>query len=285
MQTVNDFDMFDELPLEAGHDDDFSVEDFLKQLEAKEKDLHISSDLDIEIECSDFDAVPDFIMDDLAAETTREVEPHVAGSAETVSAAEVQRLENELVKLQGELIRKEAARFETAEMLKRRQTDFENLKKRVERDKEDAYLETVASVVKELLPVLDNMTHALNFAAPIVDGRSADFRQFHEGIELVNRQIAEVLRGMGVVEIPAVGEAFDPTVHEAVAVEASTDFAPNVVMEELRRGYRVGERIIRASMVKVASAPREEAFNFETVDELADEDILDIGNENPYSGN
>lgn len=277
MNSVNEFDMFDELPLEADQGNDFSVEDFLRQLEAKEKDLHISPDLDIEIDDSDFDAVPAFIMEDLAVATTREVEPHVAAPVETVNAAELQRLEMQVTSLQSELVRKEAARYETAEMLKRRQTDFENLKKRVERDRDEFRLESVVSVVEDLLPVLDNMHRALEFAQPIVSGRSQEFRQFYEGIALVEQQMKEALSAMGVEEILSVGEAFDPQVHEAVAVETSRDFAANVVMDELRRGYRVGDRVIRAAMVKVACAPKEEDFNIAGVEEIADDDILDLG--------
>lgn len=285
MKSVNEFDMFDGRPLEAGEDGDFSVEDFLKQLEAKERDLHISSDLDIEIEDSGFDALPEFILDDLEAETTRSVEPHVAPQTESVSAAEARRLELQVASLQAELVRKEAVRFETAEMLKRRQTDFENLKKRVEREKEDLFGESVCSLVTSLMPVLDNLNHALDFAGPIAGGRSQEFVQFYEGIALVGKQITDVLAEIGVEQIPSVGEHFDPSVHEAVAVEASDEFAANVVMEELRRGYRVGDRVIRAAMVKVACAPREESFSTVSGVDPADDDILDIGNGNPFGGN
>lgn len=285
MNPINDFDTSDGRPIELGEDGDFSVEDFLKQLEARERDLHISPDLDIEIEDGGFDEVPEFILEDLEAETTRAVEPHFRVPADTAQAAEIQRLEMQVTALQAELVRKEAVRHETAEMLKRRQTDFENLKKRVEREKEDMHVDGICSLVTSLLPVLDNLNHALDFAGPVVGGRSQEFVQFYEGIALVGKQINEVLAELGAEEIRAVGEPFDPGVHEAVAVEESADFSANSVMEELRRGYRVGDRVIRAAMVKVASAPREESFSTVGGAESPDYDILDLGDEGPSNGN
>ena len=80
------------------------------------------------------------------------------------------------------------------------------------------------------------------------------FQNFLEGIVLVNKQINEVLSGMGIKPISAVGESFDPNFHEAVASEIKPEISPSTIIEELLKGYRIDERVIRASMVKVAVA-------------------------------
>ena len=82
-----------------------------------------------------------------------------------------------------------------------------------------------------------------------------EFKQFFDGIALVNQQINEVLSGMGVQPITTVGETFDPNFHEAVATEENTDLPPNTISAELLRGYRIGNMVIRHSMVKVTTAP------------------------------
>jgi molecular chaperone GrpE len=263
----------------TGHPDSFSVDDFLRELEAKERDLHISSDLDIEIEESVFDAIPDFLAADLAASQVRAIEPSFSEDLRE-REAEVRELESKVSVLQSEISAKESARVELVEMLRRRQTDFDNFKRRVERDRDEQQAGSVAALVKGLLPVLDNLGRALQFAEPVVPGRSPEFRQFYEGIELVSRQMLDTVGALGVEVIPAVGEVFDPTVHEAVAVETGTEFPANTVIEEMIRGYRLGDLVIRASMVKVAGAPAEETVWTEVADspeEAPDDDILDLG--------
>ena len=104
-----------------------------------------------------------------------------------------------------------------------------------------------------MLPVLDNLNRALDFAADDANEKAQEFQQFYQGIVLVNQQVNEVLAGMGVASIASVGEPFDPHFHEAVAVDESDVYPQQTVSAELLRGYRLGERVIRPSMVKVAA--------------------------------
>jgi molecular chaperone GrpE len=103
---------------------------------------------------------------------------------------------------------------------------------------------------------LDNLNRAIDFAAESKEEKTTEFQHFFDGIVLVNQQLNEIFAGMGVVPITSIGERFDPHFHEAVATDDSSDFPQNTVTAELLRGYRLGNRVIRHSMVKVAAASR-----------------------------
>ena len=103
-----------------------------------------------------------------------------------------------------------------------------------------------------MLPVVDNLNRALDSSGHITDESSQDIKQFFEGIVLVSQQLNEILAEMGVQPIIAVGERFDPHFHEAVAAETTDEFPSQTVTAELLRGYRLGEKVIRPSMVKVS---------------------------------
>ena len=105
-----------------------------------------------------------------------------------------------------------------------------------------------------MLPVVDNLNRAMDLTANNVEEKPQDFQQFFEGIVLVSQQLNEILAEMGVQPINALGESFDPHLHEAVATEASEEFPQNTVMAELLRGYRIGDKVIRPSMVKVSTS-------------------------------
>ena len=97
-------------------------------------------------------------------------------------------------------------------------------------------------------PVIDNLERALEAPA------TGDADSYRQGVELIYRQMLELLRRRGVTAIESVGTDFDPQVHQAVAHEASSDHREGEVMEELRRGYKLGDRLLRPAMVKVAKA-------------------------------
>jgi molecular chaperone GrpE len=118
-----------------------------------------------------------------------------------------------------------------------------------------------------MLPALDNLNRAVDFAWAMPEEKRAEIQQFFDGIVLVNQQVNEVLAEMGIQPIATVGEVFDPHYHEAVATEESSEFEPNTISAELLRGYRIGERVIRHSMVKVATAPA----SSDSIEEVADE--------------
>ena len=256
MNFNNELENKDNLISEIEEENSLSIEDFIKELEAKEKDLHTSSDLAIEIDGADFDDTnPEFIKAEFAIEPVKAPETpqpavnHLALNNKTSSEfeAEVLQFKKQVVKLENE-------RAELAETVRRRQLDFDNYKKRIERERGETYLNQISNLATQMLPVLDNLNRALDFASTHSEGRSQDFHQFFEGIFLVNQQLNEVLAEMGVQPIASVGESFDPHFHEAVATETSGEFAPNTVTGELLRGYRIGDKIIRAAMVKVSTS-------------------------------
>lgn len=257
MNFNNDLEKEDNLVSEIEEENSLSIEDFIKELEAKEKDLHISSDLAIEIDEADFDDTnPEFVKAEFAIEPvkTPEIKPSVSHSAPNNKV--VSELEDEVLKFKKQVVKLETERADLAETVRRRQLDFDNYKKRIERERGETFLGQISNLATQMLPVLDNLNRALDFASSHSEGRSQDFHQFFEGIFLVNQQLNEVLAEMGVSQIASVGEHFDPHFHEAVATEVSAEFPPNTVTGELLRGYRIGDKVIRAAMVKVStSAP------------------------------
>lgn len=159
----------------------------------------------------------------------------------------------ELVASRAELKRLQTELAEAKESLARRQADFENYRKRIERERGEAHQRVVGDVARKLLPVLDNLGRALDAEKTVESNESKEFRHFLHGVELINRQLNEVLESLGIVPIAAIGERFDPHIHEAVVTEPSEKYEPDTVTEELARGYRIGDRLLRPAMVKVAS--------------------------------
>ena len=159
----------------------------------------------------------------------------------------------ELIATRAELKRLENALAEAREAVARRQADFENYRKRIERERGEAHSRLVADVARKLLPVIDNLGRALDAERTIESKESKEFRHFLHGIELINKQLLEVLDSFGIQPIVAVGQRFDPHIHEAVATEPSNTFEPDTITEEITRGYRIGDRLLRPSLVKVAA--------------------------------
>ena len=159
----------------------------------------------------------------------------------------------ELVASRAELKRLEAALAEAQEAVARRQADFDNYRKRIERERSEAYNRVVAEVTRKLLPVLDNLNRALDAERSVETSESREFRHFLRGVELIGKQLNEVLESFGLQPIPAVGERFDPHIHEAVVTEPSDEYKPDTVIAELARGYRIGDQLLRPAMVKVSA--------------------------------
>ena len=159
----------------------------------------------------------------------------------------------ELVATQSELKRVEAEAAELKNQLARRQADFENYRKRVERERSETYNRVVADVAAKLLPVVDNLKRALDAEASVEAAESDEFRHFLSGVDLISKQLNGVLDALGVKPIAAVGEQFNPHIHEAVVSEPTDDYAPDTVIQELVAGYRLGDKLIRPALVKVAT--------------------------------
>ena len=158
----------------------------------------------------------------------------------------------ELLATRAELKRVLAELDESKDRLARRQADFENLRKRVERERGEIYNRAAADLVAKLLPVLDNLGRALDTEASLEATESDEFRHFLSGVDLICKQLSGVLETLGVKPVPAVGEHFDPHVHEAVVTEETEDYEPETVMQEIVRGYRLGDKLLRPALVKVA---------------------------------
>ena len=159
----------------------------------------------------------------------------------------------ELIATRSELRRLEAENADLKDRLARRQADFENYRKRVERERSETYNRVVADVTAKLLPVLDNLKRALETESSVEAAESDEFRHFLSGVDLIYKQLNGVLEALGVKPIAAVGEQFDPHVHEAVVTEATDDYEPDTVMQEIVSGYRLGDKLIRPALVKVAT--------------------------------
>lgn len=159
----------------------------------------------------------------------------------------------ELIATRAELRRVEGERAELREALSRRQADFENYRKRVERDRSENYNRMVGDVVSKLLPVLDNLRRALDAEATVQESESKEFRHFLHGVELISKQLSTVLEGLGLQPVPALGEPFDPHIHEAVVTEKTDEYEPDTVIQEIVPGYRLGEKLLRPAIVKVAT--------------------------------
>jgi molecular chaperone GrpE len=199
----------------------------------------------------DEESEEEFATDALTAEGDEHVE--IDNQSQATSDAEGGPAVAELVATRAELKRLQNALAEAQEAVLRRQADFENYRKRVERERGETHKRIVGDVAKKLLPVVDNLSRALDAERSVETDESAEFRHFLNGVELINKQLAEVLESFGVEPIAAVGERFDPHVHEAVVTEPSDEHEPDTVIEELARGYRIGDRLLRPSMVKVAA--------------------------------
>ncbi len=159
----------------------------------------------------------------------------------------------ELIATRSELKRIEAENAELKNQLARRQADFENYRKRVERERNETYNRVVADIATKLLPVSDNLKRALEAESSVEAVESDEFRHFLSGVDLIWRQLNGVLEALGVKPIPSVGEPFDPHVHEAVTTEATDEYEPDTVMQEIVAGYRLGDKLIRPALVKVAT--------------------------------
>lgn len=159
----------------------------------------------------------------------------------------------ELIATRSELKRIEAENAELKSQLARRQADFENYRKRVERERNETYNRVVADVATKLLPVSDNLKRALESESSVEAAESDEFRHFLSGVDLIWKQLNGVLDALGVKPIPSVGEPFDPHVHEAVVTEATDEYEPDTVMQEIVAGYRLGDKLIRPALVKVAT--------------------------------
>jgi molecular chaperone GrpE len=133
------------------------------------------------------------------------------------------------------------------DLLLRRTAEFENFRKRIERERQAQAEAAAADLVKDLLPLVDDFDRALQ-----AEAGSEGAEAYRRGVELIRDQLSEALRKRGVKAIEALGADFDPHYHQAVSYEPAEGRREGEVIEEYRRGYTLGDRLLRPSMVKVA---------------------------------
>ncbi len=138
-------------------------------------------------------------------------------------------------------------RDEYYDLLLRKSAEFDNYRKRIERDRQSQAEAAAADMLEELLPLIDDLERALSVE---VGPKGAE--PYRQGVELIHRQLGELLRKRGVRPIEAIGADFDPHYHQAVTYEPAEGHREGEVIEEFRRGYMLGDRLLRPSMVKVA---------------------------------
>jgi molecular chaperone GrpE len=144
-------------------------------------------------------------------------------------------------------------RDELRDRLLRTAAEFDNYRKRTERERRELAEYAAADLIRELLPVVDDLERAL--ATPVEPGPGADrVAAYRDGIGLIHRQLLDVLKRRGVEVIDVEGQAFDPQWHEALAKEPVAGRRDGDITAEIRRGYRLGQRLLRAALVKVAQA-------------------------------
>jgi molecular chaperone GrpE len=151
---------------------------------------------------------------------------------------------------QDELRELRRERDELKEALLRRRADFENYRKRVERDRSTAAVEAEAAVLRQLLGTVDNLERAL---AAQESGTT-----LREGVVLTHRELTAMLESLGVSVIDALGQRFDPSAHQAILHEPTPGFEPGTVSEVYRKGFRYRDRLLRPALVKVASEAGDE---------------------------
>mgnify|MGYP004637766101 FL=1 len=152
---------------------------------------------------------------------------------------------DEQTKLKDTILLQKEQLEEQEDRLKRLMAEFDNFKKRSSKEREGLYNSLVSDIFSSLLPVIDNLEKA-------VEAKTED-EAYKQGVELVLKQFKDVLAANGVQEIEAVGQVFDPELHEAVASVTDENLGEKVIKEEYRKGYKIGSKVIRHSMVVVAN--------------------------------
>ena len=162
---------------------------------------------------------------------------------------DVPAAEEELSSSRTEVVQLKLERDQLLDRLARLQAEFENARKRAERERNDYRDYATGNVVEQFLPVVDNFELALK--------SNGTAEQLRHGVELIVKQMEEILRQLQVNPIPTVGEAFDPRIHEALGSVERSDLPDQHVAEEIRRGYKLRDRLVRPAMVRVVHNPKQ----------------------------
>lgn len=176
------------------------------------------------------------------------LEDTTAASGEPIDAQLLSELTSQIASLKAQLEERQTQYMRIA-------ADFENFRKRTLKEKEELEQQVKRNTITELLPVVDNFERARSQIKPQTEGELT----IHKSYQSVYKQLVECLKRLGVSPMRPEGQEFDPNLHEAVIREATDEYPEGTVLEELVRGYYLGERVLRHSMVKVA-APKEDVI-------------------------
>ncbi len=173
----------------------------------------------------------------------------MAKKNETAPEEVLEETSEELSEESDELTKAKEKAEEYLDQLKRSMAEFDNFKKRTQKEKEQIYQMAACDAVGAFLPLIDNLERA--YLSSQTEG--GDPQAFMEGMGGILKQVDEILKSLSVEKIPAVGEPFDPNVHNAVMHTEDDSLGENTVAEEFQKGYKLKDRVIRHSMVKVAN--------------------------------
>jgi molecular chaperone GrpE len=176
-------------------------------------------------------------------ETTADAQANNSAKPEAEGAAD---LPDELAAAYRQLLKEKKELFDR---MVRKQAELENVRKRVEREKEDFLQHATMGLIRALLPTLDALERGLKHREDNVP------EKYYAGMELIHRELLEVLKRAGLSPVESEGKAFDPHVHQAVETVETDQFEDQSVVEELQRGYKLKQRLLRPAIVKVSVAP------------------------------
>lgn len=172
-----------------------------------------------------------------------DLEHELPASENNESTPQQEPAEAETETLQSTIEKLQAEKAMLVDRMARMQAEFDNARKRAQREQQDFKDYALVNAIKSLLPVLDSFDRAL--------ASSSTGEDFRAGMELIDRQFHDVLSKLGVTEIASEGQPFDPTQHEAIEMVETTDVPDNHVLQELQRGYKLKDRLLRPAMVRV----------------------------------
>lgn len=164
---------------------------------------------------------------------------------EEIEKEQVNKKADEIIELKKQIDSQKVELAETEDRLKRVAAEFDNYKKRSSKERENLHSSLLSDIISSFLPIIDNLEKAAQ--------ANTEDENYKQGVELVLKQFKDVLTANGVKEIEAVGKPFDPELHEAVSSVVDESLGEKIVKEEYRKGYIIGNKVIRHSMVIVAN--------------------------------
>jgi molecular chaperone GrpE len=177
---------------------------------------------------SDSDVVDELDINHIEQEETIEVDPET--------------------ELRNQLLESQSKAAEYLEGWQRARAEFANARKRLEKQRSEAYQNAASDYAQKLLPVLDDFSRAMDSVPEMIESD-----KWYEGVELVHKKLVAILENLNVEAIEALGKPFDPNIHEALSLVESEDVESGAVVEEIQVGYRIGDKVIRPSLVIVAA--------------------------------